>query len=126
LPTETKVTKYFARTLKRNAAKFSLYPPKFFSPYERFNYSYGTSDVLKPVIRSYFLYNYPCSGNSGVRPFSGKRGLACILYDIYSYEHNSIDNSHDYPMDSELFEKRVKTTFIDDNLKSSTDHSGYG
>lgn len=122
MPKDTKVTKYFVRTLKRNAAKFLLHPPKFFNARERFHYSYEFSNGLRPVIRAYFLCNETC----GVRSSSGKRGLACILYDVYSYEPNSIDNSQDYPMDTELFDKRVKTTFLEDDSISSVDFSGYG
>lgn len=63
-----------------------------------------------------------------MRGTSGNRGLACILYDIYSTEeaNSSIDNLYDYPTDSELFEKRIQVTCVEDDMNPITDYSGYG
>lgn len=116
--------------MKRNAATLSLYSPKYVSRHQKFNYTYDALNTTKPVIRSYFIYNYPCFGNTGtggIRPYSGKRGLACVLYDIYSNEDHLIDDLlYDYPIDIDLFKKRVEVTCIEDNMRSTTDHSGYG
>lgn len=128
MPFETKVTKCFADNLKHIAAALSLYSPKYTNRHHKFNYTYETLDGSKPIIRSYYMYNQPCSGSSGpggMRPFIGKRGLACVLYDVYSNEENSVDNLYDYLTDPELFEKRVQVTYDDDNLKSISDYSGY-
>lgn len=128
MPIETKVTKYFVHNLKRIAAAFSLYSPKYANRHHRFNFTYDTLDYSKPIIRSYYLYNQPCSGSSGtsgMRAFIGKRGLACVLYDVYSNEENSVDNLYDYHTDPKLFEKLVQVTFDNDDSKSLLDHSGY-
>jgi len=134
LPIETKITKFFVHNLIRNAATLSMYPPKYASRHHTFNYTYNTLDSSKPIIRSYLMYNQPCinqpssganSGTSGMRTFIGKRGLACILYDIYSHEDNSVDNLYDYPTDPELFERCIQVTCIKNNLKGITDNSGY-
>lgn len=113
--------------MKRSAATLFLYPPKYASRHHKFNYIYDTSDNFdKPIIRSFFILNQQrADGTSAIRLTSGNRGLACVLYDIYSTEDNSIDNLYDYPTDPELFEKRILATCIDDDLNSISDYSGY-
>lgn len=131
MPAETKITKLFAHNLKRNAAALLLYPPKYASRHHKFNYICDElDDSEKSITRSFFIYNQPCGGTSGtggMRGTSGNRGLACILYDIYSTEESSsIDNLYDYPTDSELFERRIQVTCIEDDMNPITDYSGYG
>lgn len=129
MPIETKITKSFTHNLKRNAATLLLYPPQYASRHHRFNYTYSMiNETKKPIIRSFFMYNQPIAGTSvigGKRITSGKRGLACVLFDIYSNEdQDSIDDLYDYPIDPELFERHIQAACIDD-LKSTTEFSGY-
>lgn len=131
MPIETKITKWFANNLKRNAGEFSLFRPKYASRRNKFINTYDMlDDSEKPFIRSFFMYNKPSgktSGLGGVPGIGGYPGLACVLYDIYSKEkNNSIDNLYDYPTNPKLFIKRTQTTCIDDDLKSIADYSGYG
>jgi len=129
LPDETKITKLFIHNLKRNAATLLLFPPQYASRYHRFNYAYSMINETKnPINRSFFMYNQPIAGTSvigGKRITSGKRGLACVLFDIYSNEdHGLIDYLFDYPIDPEFFERRIEAKCIDD-LKSTAEFSGY-
>jgi len=129
LPKETKVTKLFIHNLKRNAATLLLFPPQYASRHHRFNYAYSMINETKnPIIRSFFMYNQPIAGTSvigGKRITSGKRGLACVLFDIYSNEdHDLIDYLYDYPIDPESYERRIDAVCIDD-LKSTAQFSGY-
>lgn len=129
MPSETNITKFFIHNLKRNAATLLLFPPQYASRHHRFNYAYNTiNDTKKPIIRSFFMYNQPIAGISvvgGKRITSGKRGLACVLFDIYSNEdHDSIDYLYDYPTDPDLFESRTLATCIDE-LTPTTEYSGY-
>ncbi|VVC31045.1 Hypothetical protein CINCED_3A015141 [Cinara cedri] len=134
LPIETKITKSFSHNLKRSAAALLLYPPKYGIRYHRFYCSYDAlENPVKPIIRSFFMYNQSSgvtSGASGMRSSSGNRGLACVVFDIYSNEYNSRsgsvdDNSCDYPIDSELFKRRVLTKCIENSAKSNVYYSGY-
>lgn len=116
--------------MKRSAAALLLFPPKYLSRHHKFNYIYDTIDNSdKPIIRSFFIYNQPgglTSANGGMRGMSGNKGIACILYDIYSNKNNdSINNMYAYPTNPELFEKRIQTTFIGDNVNSIAGYSGY-
>lgn len=131
MPTETKITKLFIHNLKRSAAALLLFPPKYLSRQHRFNYIYDTVDNSnKPIIRSFFIYNQPgglTSANGGMRGMSGNKGIACVLFDIYSNENSdSINSIYDYPIDPDLFERRIQTTCIGDDVKSFSDYSGYG
>lgn len=121
----------FAHNLKRNAAALLLYPPKYASRHHRFQY-----DVLdnsaKPIIRSFFLYNQPSGGTTGPSVMrgvgvSGNRGLACVLYEIYSNEENNcLGKLDNYLTDIELFKRRIKISCIEDDLKAMNDYSGIG
>lgn len=129
MPLETKITKFFVRNLQRNAAALLLYPPKYASRHHKFNYVYDTFDSSeKPISRLFFIYNQPggTSGTGGMRGISGNRGIACVLYDIYSNEDNSsLDNLYDYPTNPELFERRIQATCFDDDSKPMDECSGY-
>lgn len=135
MPIETKITKSFARNLKRNAAALLLYPPKYGIHYHRFNCNYDAlENPVKPIIRSVFMYNQPSgstSGAGGMRCASGNRGLACVVFDIYLNEYSSrsdlVENdSYDYPIDSESFKRHVQTMCIENSEKSNMHYSGYG
>lgn len=131
MPIETKITKLFVNNLKRNAASLLLYPPKYASRHHRFQYD-TLENTEKPIIRSFYLYNQPSGGATAPSIMrgvgvSGNRGLACVLYEIYSNEENNLtENMDNYFTDPELFKKRIKITCIEDDLKEITDYSGFG
>lgn len=113
--------------MKRSAAPLFLYPPKYASRHRKFNYVDDVSDKLeKPIIRSFFILNQLADGDGGIRYASGNRGLACVLYDIYSNEDaNSIDKLYDYPANPDLFERHILVRCIEDDLNSTSGYSGY-
>lgn len=117
--------------MKRNAASLLLYPPKYASRHHRFQYD-TLENTAKPIIRSFFLYNQPSGGvpapsiMRGVS-VSGNRGLACVLYEFYFNEENNLtENVDNYLIDPELFKRRIKITYIKDDLKAFTEYSGFG